>query len=272
MEIEIVSQILAALWITGVVISATCLLIQIFLYVVLPSSRKMDQKILTHLTVARLISTVFEYGSIYESDNIVQTSVLILVYFHSDAAVVCWMSVFTKRLYDRLVVVFAEDMNFVSVSVTVWLLTLPAGIISSALMCVDTHYIFKFCAIYCMIKCVILSFNMLFFCRIIRVVITARADRNFKSTVKACINSFLLLSVTSLQVLIRFFYTNKTPFFVPTQDTNRNSFLILFSVISCYQVMAITLIFVMILKASNKSEQTLLQKIACKLQNCCYCV
>lgn len=270
MEIELVSQIIVALWYTGMGFSITCLFIQVFLYIVLPSSRKLDQKILTQLTIARLLSIVFEYGSIYESDNKMQTSVVILLYFHSDATVVCWMSVFTKRLYQKLVTVFAEETNFTCVSITVWLGTLPIGVTSGALVYVNSNYIYKFCSVYCTVKCMILTFNLLIFIRIIRVVVTVEIDRNLKSTLKTCINSFLLLSVTSLQVLIRFFYTDQMPFFVPTHDDYRNSLLIIFAIMSCYQVLAITLIFIMILNAANRSDHSIVEIIVFRLKSITY--
>lgn len=261
MKIELVKLIIIVLWYTGMCLAITCLFVQAFLYIMLPSSRKLDQKILTQLTIARLLSIVFEYGSMYESDDKIQTSAIILMYFHSDAALVCWMSVFTKHLYEKIVIVFAKKNNFTCVSVTVWLSTLPIGITSSALIYVNSDYIYKFCSVYCTVKCMVLSCNLLVFIKILRVVVSVEVDRNFKSTLKTCVNSFLLLSITSLQVLIIIFYTDQMPFYVPTYDNYRNSFLILFSIISCYQVLAITLIFIMILKAASQSEQTIIEKI-----------
>lgn len=266
MELELVFKIIYALWCLGIGLSVTCLFIQMSIYIV-PLNRKLDQKILTQLTIARLLNIVFEYGSMYESKNSVQTCVIIMMYFYSDAALVCWMSVFTKRLYDRIVIVFTEEMNFVRVTVLVWLLSLPIGLICFALMFFHANYIFKFCSVYCIVKCVVLSLNLLVFCRIFRVVFTVKAERNFKSTLKTCIISFLLLSITSIQIFIRFFFTDATPFFLPTHDDYRNSFLILFSLLSIYQVTAITLIFIMILNAANKSDQSILEQIVRKLKN-----
>lgn len=260
-------RIILALWYVGMAISVTCLIIQVLFYSLLPASRRTDQRILTQLTVARFLNIAFEYGSLYESENTPLTCVIVLMYFHSDAALVCWMSIFTKRLYDKLVVVFAEDMNYLCLSVSVWLCTLPVGLVSSGLLFASAPLIFKFCSVYCIVKCVILAFNLIVFCRIFWVIATVRADRNLKKMFRTCVNCFLLVSVTSLQIFNRFFYTDNTPFFVPSESNNkRNSFLILFGVLSCYQSMAITLIFVLFLNAANKSDKSLIEQIVIKLK------
>ncbi|CAH0686442.1 unnamed protein product [Spodoptera exigua] len=52
--------------ITGIVISSLCLILQLVLYIIRPKIRKLDQKILTQLTVARMMNSVMEMCMTYQ--------------------------------------------------------------------------------------------------------------------------------------------------------------------------------------------------------------
>lgn len=245
-------------WLIGTALSVQCLLIQFFLYAVLPSSRKLDQKILTQLTLARLANVILEYFVMNGSSTDTKIrDALFALYFQTDAALVCWMFVFTKNLYDKVILVFAlKKISFVLVSVSIWLLTLPVGLLCPLFLNVDSDKNFDtFYFVYSIVKFIILFLNLIFFCRIFWVAISRRTDRDLKGLLRTCAVSFILVCITSLQVLL----TDLTAFFA---DENMEMLNYAFSVLNSYQVLPITVIFVILSKPINESiRKTIVLKL-----------
>lgn len=245
-------------WLIGFSVSVLCVLIQLFLYVILASSRKLDQKILTQLTVARLGNVIVEYfvmGGTSDDPKIRDT--VFALYIQTDAALIFWMFVFTKNLYDKVVLVFSlKKISFVLVSVSIWLLTLPIGLLCPLLLSIhDGRGFNTFYFVYGIVKFIILSMNLLFFCRIFWVAISRRPERDFKGLLRTCVVSFILVSITSLQVLL----TDLTTFFAKDHEALLS---FAFGVVNSYQVLPITIIFVILSKPGTESiRKTIVSKL-----------
>lgn len=255
---EGISVPMKIVWFTGFGVSLQCLVIQLFLYAVLPSSRKLDQKILTQLTIARLGNIIFEYlvlvGHTYDPN--VRDAIFAL-YMQTDAALICWMFVFTKNLYEKVILVFSlKKISFALVSVSIWLLTLPVGILCPLFLNKrDSNEFDIFYEVYAIVKFVILCMNLLFFCRIFYVAISRRNDRDLSGLLRTCLVSFNLVCITSLQVLI----TDLTSFFSENLVMLNQAF----SIINSFQVFPITVIFVIL---SKPLDESLMNTIVLKLK------
>ncbi|PZC82210.1 hypothetical protein B5X24_HaOG211018 [Helicoverpa armigera] len=120
------SDIENAIWSIGIGLSVQCLILQLALFVRLPRVRKMDQKILTQLTAARLINNIMEFLIANLLLNQYTLDVTYALYMQTDLAMVCWMFVYTRHLYDKVVLVFTlQKWNFIVLSVLIWTLTIP---------------------------------------------------------------------------------------------------------------------------------------------------
>lgn len=240
-------------WFTGMGLSLLCVFIQVYIYIVFPSSRKLDQKLLTQLTAARLANTILEYVAMQIPYHPIFTNISLALYTQSDAALICWMFVFTKNLYDKVVLVFPmQNTNFVIVSVAVWILTLPIGVLCPFFIEKDRqtnlqfNYFKTFYDVYALTKFIILSFNLLFFCQIFIVAMNRRKFSDKKGFLRICFVSFILVSITSIQV----FLTDLWSYFGGNSKVKLH---IIFTVINSYQVLAITVLFVVLSKGTSES-------------------
>lgn len=238
---ELVTIEITIFWLIGITITAICLILQLVLFSLIPSCRKLDLKILTQITIARLINTAFEF--IIMKDLVYSTWTLFasnLLYSHSDCALVCWMFLFSKNLYDKVVQVFTtKKMTFALKSVIVWLITLPVGVLFpiftfNGMFSNDYSYLSILYKSYAILKFVILIVNLLFFCRIFYVAITRRISGNNQGVMRTCVISFILVSISSLQVLL----TDFLSYF------GHHLVTIVFSVVNSYQVLLVMVIFV----------------------------
>lgn len=255
-------QIKYVFWFLGISFSVVCLLAQMFIYIVLPLSRKLDQKILTHLTVARLLNSIIEYLilRLKTTSLPILRDVIFAVYLQTDTALFCWMFFFTKILYFKMVQeVFAmnDKISFILVSVTIWLGTLLIGILCPVFLNIDLHnrkngrdtkHFVMFYDVYGIVKFIILTINLLFFCRIFWVAMKMKTERdvNVKGVLKTCLVSFILVSITSLQVLL----TDFSSYFLNKYEQLNLDF----KVINSFQVLAITTIFVILTKGICKDS------------------
>ncbi|KAF9823397.1 hypothetical protein SFRURICE_006610 [Spodoptera frugiperda] len=187
----------------GIAISSLCLILQLVLYIIRPKIRKLDQKILTQLTVARLINSIMELLMTYQYFNDYTKDLVFALYFHTDAALISWMFVFTNNLYEKVVLVFViKKISFLILSLLVWIIAVPIGVLCPVSLVND--FFFDYYKVYSWLKFVVLTVNLLFFGRIFYVIATRnqQTNRNMKDIVKTCIISFVLVCMTSLQVFI----------------------------------------------------------------------
>uniref|UniRef100_A0A2H1WAB5 SFRICE_023168 n=1 Tax=Spodoptera frugiperda TaxID=7108 RepID=A0A2H1WAB5_SPOFR len=189
--------------IVGIAISSLCLILQLVLYKIRPKIRKLDQKILTQLTVARLINSIMEMLMTDQYFNDYTKDLVFALYFHTDAALISWMFVFTKNLYEKVVLVFVlKKISFLILSLLVWIIVIPIGVLCPVSLVVD--FFLDYYKVYSWLKFIVLTMNLLFFGKIFYVIATRnqKTNRNMKDIVKTCIISFVLVCMTSLQVFI----------------------------------------------------------------------
>jgi hypothetical protein len=246
-------ELFQVFWLSGLAVSCVCFLLQIILFILLKSCRKTDEKILAQMTFARIMVTVTEYCIVYH--NVVRTifwkDLVYTVYFYVDFCLVVWMFVFSKNLYDKIVVVFSgKKLNLIVVSIFVWTFSLPFGLITIYLL--KKLYIKQFLLyfkVYACIKFIIVTLNAIIYFRIFYIAFKRGAEkkRNFSETFKTVYVAFLLVLTTCLQV----FVTDVLSLF------NINAVSVkIFCVINSFHVVLITIIFIIILKTKLKESLT----------------
>lgn len=266
MEVVPLTPSTQVFWLGGIVSSVVCISIQIFLYALLPSSRKLDQMILTQLTIARMGNNIGNY--VMMALNIKDLAVLCAhptlgIHLLTDSAITIWMFLFTKNLYDKVIQVFTlKETNFVIVSVCVWLVTIPIGVVCPIFLSFDYNYCNIFYFTYVLLKCIVLMINFLLFCRIFWVIMTIKTDRDLKGLLRTCVISMMLLFVTSLQALVEIMLVDVTAYFlliIKFSDLGHS-----FKVINSYQVIAITAIF--IVRSRDVEQNSIQRTIAIRLK------
>lgn len=233
----------SSIWISGIVLSTICLILQLVLFKILPRIRKIDQKILTQLTVARLLNTLLEFIMSHMLFNLYTRDIIFALYLQTDAVLVCWMFIYTKNLYDKVVLVFAlQKWNFVHLSLLIWLLTIPIGVLCPVFLILE--YFTEYYKVYAWLKFIILTVNVLFFCKIFYVIITRskKSNRNFTDIIKTCVISFILVCITSIQVFVTDILS-----YLEASDNVTDPFCI----INSFQVLAVTIIFLILAKNSG---------------------
>lgn len=254
-------------WLGGITTSSVCLLIQILLYVVVPSSRKLDQMILTQLTIARMGKDIDNFVMMALQINdleVLCAHVTLGLNLLTDAAITFWMFIFTKNLYDKVIQVFTlRETNFVVLSVCVWLLTVPIGIVCPVFLSFNFRYCNIFYIAFVVIKFIILSINFMFFCRIFWVIINLKTDRDLKRLIKTCVVSLILLLITSLQAIVEVMFVDVSTYFfvlIKYKDLGHT-----FKIINSYQVLAITAIFIVL--SRDPQHDSIKKTLVVKLKN-----
>ncbi|OWR48358.1 hypothetical protein KGM_205462 [Danaus plexippus plexippus] len=252
------------LWLIGISVSLVGLLIQSFLFIMVPGCRKFDEIILTEMTTSRLLYTTCEcYIMFYVQYNgfIVKT-VLLVLYIHTDITFVVLMFVFTKNLYNKLVVVFPlPTYNIVLTSVTTWLTPFLISLLCPLLLNMKGSFFNIFYTSYAHIKFVVCVLNGFIFVEILRVAFKrgVGSNRNIRDYLKtACIN-FVLVSITSLQVCV----TDVISYYYSV--IRSHTLVLIFCVINSYQVLALTGIFVVLVR--SKLNDSMIRLISIKLNN-----
>lgn len=256
-------EVLKTSWLIGIAVSAICLTIQLFILLLIPNSRKYDEKVLSQMTAARFLNTLCEFlicNGKFASG--IWSEVVYALYFHSDFALICWMFVFTKNLYDKVVLVFVfEKLSMLVVSCLVWTLTAPIGILCPVLLTLSEGSFFQlYYKVYSHVKFFILLLNALVFFEIFHVAIRIGVDKskNIRHLVKTAIIAFILICITSLQVLV----SDLLSYF--KNDDQKMFVIFVFCVINSFQAIAITIIFIIL--ARKKVSDSMLMVISVKLK------
>lgn len=241
------------IWFLGSILSALCLIMQIVLYIKRPTLRKSDPMMLTQLTVARLINSVLELLITRSLINLYTRDLMFAMFIQTDAASVCWTVVYTTKLYEEFVQVFVnKKCNFCVLSVLIWtVITIPLGVLCPVFLYCG-HFI-EYYNVYIILKLIVLTINVLFFFRIVFVIITKsyNSNRNFSAHIKTCAITFVLICIAGLQqlsLLIISDFLIQFSFDVNVSDKLLDSVLI----INSYQTITITIIFLILAKNSTK--------------------
>ncbi|GBP49368.1 hypothetical protein EVAR_24673_1 [Eumeta japonica] len=143
------------LWLIGIFTSVLGLILQMFLLCVLPKCRRYDEFALFQLTIVRVLNTTGEHVLIF---NVLSVPYHFVIFwnFYTDLSLACWMFLFTKNLFDRIVLVFVNnDRHRLSIDFTVtWLVPVPLALVAPYAF--STAYYITFCAI----KLIITSVNV----------------------------------------------------------------------------------------------------------------
>lgn len=248
--------VIKVFWLIGFSISVMGLIFQIMIYYLIPCSRKLPQKLLSQLTIARLLNVILEFMvCLVPLHSAALVDSVYALYVQTDAALICWMFVFTKNLFDDVIVVFKDKISFTIITVIIWLVTFPIGLICPLMLELDkknkfnTDYFDIFYRTYAVVKFIILTLNLVLYSVIIRV-----ALMRGKGNLKTCLVSFGLVSISSAQVLltdILSYSFDKYPMVS-----------LAFAVMNSFQVVAITSMFVILVQ--NNSEESLKRKIVKK--------
>lgn len=229
------------LWIIGLVISALCVVLQFVLYVIRPEIRKLDQKILTQLTIARLSNTLFEYLLVNLYSSLDTSGLIFACYQYTDTVLVCWMFVYAKNIYNKLVSVFVLEWNFIKQSLVIWICAIPVGALCPTFM--EMKFYTEYYQSYVWVKLLVLLVNLTFFFRILLIVIhksyKGNVSRNVVDILKTCIISFILVCITSLQALLQVVLTDVMTYFKEGS---------VFFVLNSFQAVADTIIFLILAK------------------------
>lgn len=235
-------------WLTGIAVSITSFLCQISFLLFYRLCRKYDEKTLCMLSFARTMNSIAElcvatsvFKEVYD--------IVLAAYFYWDFVLVCWMFVFSKNLYDKVVAVFnVPQYSLIKVSIIVYTLSLLP-----ALPCMFIEYMdFKIFQIYyktyACIKFTLLLINSYIFIRIFHVTFKKRGNhtRNVTHIVKAAIMSFILLCMTSLQTFIVDIYA-----FIGSPGCLTY---MIFCVINCFQTLAMNIIFAILVSSKIRKS------------------
>lgn len=242
---ELAFFVIRVFWLSGIAVSAVCLLIQILTFAFIRISRKTDEKILTQITITRILATSSEYYLLYLRHSVrIYFDLLFTLYFVSDFALVCWMFVFTKNLYDKIVLVFpTSKLNLILTSIFIWTLSLPFGVIGVFMLNKYIMYFVTYCKLYGLLKLLLVIFTLLIYIKIFYVAIKTRSGitRNVRDVIKSACVACLLITTTCLQILV----TDLSTFINGVQNIMLAK---TFCVINSYHSMFTTFIFFIVLK------------------------
>lgn len=247
--------ILKSLWLTGFFVSILALLLQFFVYIFVPWCRRFDEIVLTQISIARILNTASEYVIKTESStHLISDAIIFLWNFHTDFVLCCWMFVFTKNLYDKVVTVFHFNWQrrLWIVSLIVWVIPLPLTLFTPILMIckLDHTYFYYYYIVYCCVKILIMSLNGILFILVLKVAIPKyRSDRNRKhmNTLRTVITTLILLSISFLQVL--------STDLLSILDIFQDMVINIFCVINSFQVLAVTDMFFVLVKNNCTSNR-----------------
>uniref|UniRef100_A0A2H1VJM4 SFRICE_033466 n=1 Tax=Spodoptera frugiperda TaxID=7108 RepID=A0A2H1VJM4_SPOFR len=239
-HVDLESTIELYVRIVGIAFSSLCLILQLVLYKIRPKIRKLDQKILTQLTVARLIHSMMELLITYKYFDDYTRHLVFALHLQTDAVLISWMFVFTKNLYEKVVLVFViKNIRFLKLSLLVWFLAVPVGVIHTVSLV--KGFFVHYYIVYSSFKFIVLVINLLYFGRIFYV-IRNNTKLKIKAIIKASIIFFLLLCVTSIFVFIQIILEMLFGFEV-YRTLNR-----IINCINIYQVVPATIIFLILTK------------------------
>lgn len=250
-------------WLVGICASYSGFVLQLIYLTLIPNCRKYDERVLTQLTIARSSNTVLEYlimmNVIGKIKWRIVKDILYVLYFHTDLVLVLWMYVFTKKLYDKVVIVFStQDWSVLTISVIIWFLPLPIAVLLQYVL-TNHIYMFRICyRVYAFTKFLVLFMNLFLFINIFGVVFRRGVNntRNKLDFMKAAVISFMLVSMTSLQVMA----TDLFSLFYGESDTLIKSF----CVVNSYQVLLVTAIFVIL--ANGKLKDPVMRVMSMRLK------
>ncbi|CAK1583030.1 unnamed protein product [Parnassius mnemosyne] len=253
-------EVFQIVWLVGISVSLVGLALKISFFILIPKCRNFDEEVLLQLTIARTLNTICEYCIMYVRSSNVIKDIIYTMYMQTDLVLVLWMFVFSKNLYNKVVYVFpVEKPNLVVMSGLIWIISLPVGLICPSLLKLKHNVYFNiYYKVYAHIKLFVIVVNALIFFKIFSVAIRKGKSNahSVKHYVKTAIIAFILICITSLQVLVTdilsFYYYSYT------------MLVKIFCVINSFQVIAISVIFVSLV--NSKRNESAFRTISIQLK------
>lgn len=236
-------------WLTGIAVSTTSFLCQIGFFLFYPPCRKYDEKTLCMLSFARTMNSITELCIVSGAFKKNAYDIILVSYFYWDFVLVCWMFVFSKNLYDKVVAVFnVSQYSLTKVSIFIYAFSMLPALPCCLIGYMDFKIFQIYYKAYACTKFVLLITNSYIFVRIFHVTFKNRGNhtRNVTHIVKAAIVSFILLCMTSLQTFIVDVYALiGYPGCLVTLS---------FCVINSFQTLAMTIIFAVLISSKIRKS------------------
>lgn len=259
-------NLIKTLWLSGLSISGVAFTIQVLVLVVFSWSRRFDEIVITQLAAARIANSISEFLILYGEITLMKRNVLFFFSFYTDFVLVCWMFVFTKNLYNKFVIVFTSDCNrWFFTSAIVWAIPLPVGLGPAFDITIDQFLIFY--NVYCVLKFLLLIIISIIFIKMLRVAVKSyRSDavnKKLRDTLKICIFHFIILCISCLQVLLTDIISTMI-----YSNLLGDSAILWNCVVNSYQVCAVFVIFVILVKGHMKKDKikTILRRFSSVLR------
>lgn len=200
-------QIVIPLWIFGISLSSLCFILQALILIFIPKTRNLDQKIIIQLTLVRVIYSITEYEIIYvEPMSSALVFILFSVYQQCEVVFLCWTFVFTKNLYNKIVIAFKTDkFHYALYTFLIWISGYLIGMMCPILLNYSYYHYKIFYLVFAFAKLCVICYNVWLFYGIYSVLIkcrTTKHENNVKDVLKICINTFIIVSISFLHVFI----------------------------------------------------------------------
>lgn len=236
-------------WLTGIAVSTTSFLCQIGFFFFYPPCRKYDEKTLCMLSFARTMNSITELCIISGIFKKKVFDIILVIYFYWDFVLVCWMFVFSKNLYDKVVAVFnVTQYSLTKVSIIIYTFSIVPALPCCLIGYMGFNLFQIYYKTYACTKFILLITNSYIFVRIFHVTFKNRGNhtRNVTHIVKAAIVSFILLCMTSLQTFVVDVYA---------LIGHRGCLVTLsFCVINSFQTLAMTIIFAVLISSKIRKS------------------
>lgn len=258
-------DVLRYIWFLGIAVSVLGILIQVFFFSLFSESRKFDQKVLFQLSIAKLISTSCEHVICITPIGALTREIFITFYMLTDWILFLLEYVFAKNLYDKVVIAYTmQKVSLTLLSGAIWTSGILIGIFRFYLEKKYKTYVKLMQFILAGIKLFILVMNILFFSKIFKVVVTRRnqKDQNMSAIIKICAISFALVCITTLQGLLSVIMIDIYLHFI---SQFKNFTYRAFCVANSFQIVVITVIFVVLVK--NGTDDNVMKSVKQKLLN-----
>lgn len=240
---------ITSFWLTGIAVSTTSFLCQIGFLLFYRPCRKYDEKTLCMLSFARTMNSIAElfvmkliFKNVYH--------IILMTYFYWDFVLVCWMFVFSKNLYDKVVAVFiVSQYSLTKVSIFIYTFSIVPALPCVLIGYMDLKTFQIYYKAFACAKFLLLIINSYIFLRIFYVTFKNHGNlrtRSITHIVKAAIVSFILLCMTSLQTFIVDIYAlvGRPGCLIPFT----------FCIINSFQTLAMTVIFAILITSKRRKS------------------
>lgn len=165
------------------------------------------------------------------------------MYQQADLVVICWMCVFTKNLYNKIVIVFTEEnFHYLRCTLLIWIPNFFIGVLCQVITeyCGFYYYGIFDIVCSCAVLCV-LCYNAWLFINVYVVVIKRNtSEGRIKDIIKSCVIAFIIVTISFLQVLT----INLLKYLCSTNIIIQK----ISAIVNAFQAIAMSIIFMILVK------------------------